>query len=66
MSFTSTLKPEEISMLRKIVRKVHFSYIEEKHGKSFVTNAECDKLIESIAPEVVENMIRFGVNKGLR
>jgi hypothetical protein len=66
MSFTSTLKPEEISMLRKIVRKVHFAYIEEKHGKSFVTNAECDKLIESIAPEVVENMIRFGVNKGLR
>ena len=32
----------------------------------FVTDHECDKLIDSIAPEVVEDMIRFGVNKGLR
>ncbi|MAO24565.1 MAG: hypothetical protein CMJ25_27785 [Phycisphaerae bacterium] len=66
MSFISTIKSQDLDLLRGIVRKVHFAYIEEKHGKSFVTNAECDKLIESIAPEVVEDMIRFGVNKGLR
>jgi hypothetical protein len=26
----------------------------------------CDQLIESIGPEVIERMIRFGVDKGLR
>ena len=36
MSFTSTLKPEEISMLRKIVRKVHFAHVVDKLGESFV------------------------------
>ena len=66
MSFISIIKPQDLDLLRNIVRKVHFAYIEQKHGKSFVTDAECDKLIESIAPEVVEDMIRFGVDKGLR
>jgi hypothetical protein len=37
-----------------------------KQSKSFVTDKECDKLIESIGPEVVERMIKFGVDKGLR
>jgi len=48
------------------VRKVHFAHVEAKHGKSFVTDMECDKLIDSIGPEVAERMIRFGVDKGLR
>jgi len=66
VSFISTLKPEELSMLRNIVRKVHFAYVVEKMGDSFIDDYKCDQLIDSIAPEVVENMIRFGVNKGLR
>ena len=53
-------------MLRGIVRKTEFAYVEAKHGKSVVTDQECDKLIESIGPEGVQRMIKFGVDKGLR
>jgi hypothetical protein len=56
----------ELELLRGIVRKTEFAYVEAKHGKSFVTDKECDKLIESIGPEVVERMIKFGVDRGLR
>jgi len=66
VSFIGTLKPMELQMLRGIVRKTEFAYVEAKHGKSFVTDSECDKLIESIGPEVVQRMIKFGVDKGLR
>lgn len=66
MSFLSTLKPMELSMLRGIVRKTEFAYVEAKHGKAFVTDYEVDKLIDSIGPEIIERMIKFGVDKGLR
>ena len=68
MSFISTIKQEDLNLLRNIVRKVHLAYVVEKFGESshLVSNSACDKLIESIAPEVVEEMIRFGVNKGYR
>ena len=61
-----TLTQQDRNLLCGIVRKVHFAHIEAKHGKSFVTDMECDKLIDSIGPEVAERMIRFGVDKGLR
>ncbi len=66
MSFISTISQQDLDLLRGIVRKVHFAHIAEKHGQNFITNSECDKLIESIAPEVVQDMIKFGVDKGLR
>jgi len=68
VSFISTIKQEDLNLLRNIVRKVHLAYVVEKFGESshLVSNSACDKLIESIAPEVVEEMIRFGVNKGYR
>ena len=66
MSFTNTLKQEELTMLRRIVKKVDFQYFDEKHGTSFVTNTMLDQMIDSIGPEVVERMIKFGVDKGLR
>lgn len=66
MSFTKTLKREELTMLRGIVKKVHFQHFDEKHGASFVTNKMLDQMIDSIGPEVVERMIKFGVDKGLR
>jgi len=50
-------------MLRGIVRKVHLASVE---AKGLATNQQCDMLIESIGPEVVERMIKFGVDKGLR
>ena len=58
----STLSGEDLSLLRGIVRKVHFAHV----PADVITDRECDKLIESIGPEVVERMIRFGVDKGMR
>ena len=66
MSFVNTLKQEELAMLRGIVKKVHFKHFDEKHGATFVTNKMLDQMIDSIGPEVVERMIKFGVDKGLR
>ena len=68
MSFINTIQQEDLQLLRGIVRKVHLGYVVEKFGASseLVSDAACDKLIESIAPEVVEDMIRFGVDKGYR
>ena len=66
MSFVNTLKQEELSMLRGIVKKIHFQYFDKKHGKSFVTNKMLDNVIENIGAEAAEKMIRSGVDKGLR
>jgi len=62
MSFLSSLTEQDLNLLRGIVRKVHLVHV----PKDFATNIECDKLIESLGPEVAERMIRFGVDKGLR
>ena len=66
MSFTNTLKQEELTMLRRIVKNIHFQYFDQKHGKSFVTDRMLDNVIENIGPEAAERMIRSGVDKGLR
>lgn len=66
MNFISTLGQQDLTLLRGIVRKVHLGSVVAKHGESFVTDRECDKLIEGIGPEVAERMIRFGMDKGLR
>jgi len=68
MSFLSTLSSQDLDLLRGIVRKVHLSEVMKKFGPNHVgvSDHECDKLIESIGPEVAERMIRFGVDKGLR
>lgn len=66
MSFVNTLKKDELAMLRRIVKNIHFQYFDEKHGKSFVTNSMIDNVIENIGPEAAEKMIRSGVDKGLR
>ena len=58
MSFTHTLKPQERDILRRIVKKVHLAY----HPGQFVTDREADKVIAVIGPEVVERMIKFGVD----
>jgi hypothetical protein len=62
MSFISTITSQDLTLLRGIVRKVHLTHV----PKDFATDKECDKLIESLGPEIVERMIRFGVDKGLR
>lgn len=62
MSFISTLPKQDLDLLRGIVRKVHLQHVPH----DFATDKECDKLIESLGPEIAERMIRFGVDKGLR
>lgn len=66
MSFVNTLKQEDLRLLRNIVRKEHFKFFDKKHGSSFVTNYMVDNIIDNIGPEVAENMIKLGVDKGLR
>jgi hypothetical protein len=66
MSFVDMLKPEELTMLRGIVKEVHFKHFDQKHGKSFVTNTMIDGVIDNIGPDVAEAMIKAGVDKGLR
>ena len=66
MSFINTLKQEELTMLRRIVKSIHFQYFDQKHGKSYVTNKMLDNVIENIGLEAAEKMIRRGVDKGLQ
>jgi uncharacterized protein YdhG (YjbR/CyaY superfamily) len=54
-----TLKVEEREILRTVVKKVHFAH----YPKEFCTDREADKLIDAIAPDVVERMIKFGKDK---
>lgn len=59
MSFLHTLKKEEREVLRRVVKKVHLSH----HPKEFCNDYEADKVIASIGPEVVEQMIKFGKDR---
>jgi len=56
MSFITTLSSSELVTLREIVRKVHLTYV----PLDFATDRECDKMIDGMAPETVDRMIRFG------
>jgi hypothetical protein len=56
MSFLHTINEEERRVLRKIVKKVHFKH----YPKEFCTDYEADKMIASIGPEVVANLLKIG------
>ena len=56
--FLHTLKKEDRDILRQVVKKVHLQH----HPEEFCTNTEADKVINTIGPEVVERMIKFGVD----
>lgn len=56
--FLHTLNDEERRILRKIVKKVHLAY----HPAEFQTDREADKMIAVIGPDVVERMIKFGID----
>ena len=58
MSFLHTINKEERDMLRTIVKKVHLVH----HPAEFCTDREADKMIAVIAPDVIERMIKFGVD----
>ena len=46
--FMHTIKQQE--------RDIHLCY----HPKGFATDTEADKMINTIAPDVIERMIKFG------
>jgi hypothetical protein len=56
--FLHTLNDQERRILRTIVKKVHLAY----HPKEFQTDREADKMIAVIGPDVVERMLKFGVD----
>ena len=58
MSFLHTINEEERRILRTIVKKVHLKH----HPQEFCTDYEADKLISIIAPEVVEKLLKVGVD----
>ena len=58
MSFLHTINEEERRILRTIVKKVHLKH----HPKEFCTDYEADKLISIIAPELVEKLLKVGVD----
>ena len=58
MSFLHTINEEERRILRTIVKKVHLKH----HPKEFCTDYEADKLITIIAPDVVEKLLKVGVD----
>ena len=61
MSFITTLSPQELEVLRTVVKTVNFKH----YPKDFCTNYAADKLIDSLAPATVEKMIRVGVDSGI-
>ena len=61
MSFLHTINEEERRILRTIVKKVHLKY----HPKEFCTDYEADKMISTIAPDVVERLIKVGVDNNI-
>ena len=62
MSFINTLSQPERDTLRKVVMRVHMRH----HPTDFVTHYEADKIIETLAPESVEMMIKAGIDRGIR
>ena len=56
--FLHTLKKEDRDILRQVVKKVHLQH----HPEEFCTNTEADKVINTIGPEVIERMIKFGID----
>jgi hypothetical protein len=58
MSFLHTISEQERRVLRNIVKKVHLKH----HPQEFCTDYEADKLISIIAPDVVERLIKVGVD----
>jgi len=56
--FLHTLKKEDRDILRQVVKKVHLQH----HPEEFCTNTEADKVINTIGPDVIERMIKFGID----
>ena len=60
------LSKSELKQLRQIVRKVYGREegLTEAQCKQFMTNRECDKLIDSLLPSTVESLHEMGEARG--
>ena len=61
MSFLHILKPEESRLLRTIVKKLHLQYVPHEH----ISDREADKLIATICPATVEQLIKAGKDNNI-
>lgn len=61
MSFSVLLKHEDRERLRKITRNVHLKF----YPTDYLTDLECDKFIDAMGPEVVEQQLKFYRDRGL-
>lgn len=61
MGISTLLKHEDRQRLRAIVRRVHLRWLPNE----FLTDYECDKLIDSFSEEVIEANLRAGRETGL-
>tara|TARA_Y100001938_G_C7728044_1_gene253277 strand:+ start:153 stop:347 length:195 start_codon:yes stop_codon:yes gene_type:complete len=59
MTFMHTLKKNERDILRRVVRTVHMQYFPQ----DFQTDYEADKIIASIAPSTVAQLIKQGKDR---
>ena len=58
MSFSHSISKHDRALLRRIVKKVHLQH----HPKDFQTDMDADKVIDVIAPDMIERMIKFAVD----
>lgn len=61
MGISNLLKHEDRQRLRAICRRVHLRFMPSE----FLTDYECDKLIDSFSEEVIEANLRAGRQVGL-
>ena len=61
MGLSSLLKHEDRQRLRTITRRIHLRH----YPQEFLTDLECDKLIDSFSEEVIEANLRAGRQTGL-
>lgn len=59
MSFLHTLSPEDLSVLRTVVRHVHFQYYPDDLKYS---EREADKLIDSFGEETIQKLLKQAVD----
>jgi hypothetical protein len=60
--FVHRLRREDRRLLRDIVKRVHFS----QFPVDYITDEEADRVIAAQAPKVIEAMLEFAVDRGLR
>ncbi len=57
------LNKEELTELRKIIRKIYFKDSTPEELKIVATDRECDKLIDSLLPSTIDECRKVGLAK---